>query len=109
LNARLQVKEVKNKFPGATVNDILTAVLVMMVRRYLESVNDPILARSDSLLRGNFPINMRRNANNPSVIPEAGNNFASGAFTFDFSYKDRVDLVWRVKRQIDLIKISPQV
>jgi hypothetical protein len=105
----LKVKEIKNKFPGATVNDVLTAVLVMMVRRYLESVNDPICSSAHSLLRGNFPINMRSNARNPNAIPEPGNNFAAGAFAFDFGYKDRVDLVWRVKRQIDLIKISPQV
>jgi hypothetical protein len=30
-----------------------------------------------------------------------------GTFLFDFKYKNYVDLVWRVKRQIDKVKLSP--
>lgn len=106
------MKEVKNRFPGATVNDVLTAVLVMMVRRYLQDRNDPSvldqnLGAASSLLRGNFPINMRSSTSTSSH--SSGNNFSSGAFVFDFDYSSRAELVWKVKRQIDLIKLSPQV
>ncbi len=99
------MKEVKNKFRGATVNDILTAVLNMMLRRYLIEVDDPVLRNPSALVRGNFPINMRK----PDSEIQLGNNFSAGSFTYDLEYESRIDLVWRVKRQLDAIKASPKV
>jgi hypothetical protein len=99
------VKEIKSKFSGATVNDVLTALLNMTVRRYFEEKNDAVLQMGTGSVRGNFPINMR----DPRAPIELGNRFSAGAFQFDFEYKSRIDLIWRVKRQVDAIKVSPQV
>ena len=99
------MKEIKNKFRGATVNDVLTALLNMTVKRYFEEKNDAVLHMGRGAVRGNFPINMR----DPGAPIDLGNRFSAGAFQFDFDYKSRIDLIWRVKRQVDAIKVSPQV
>ena len=101
-----KVKEVKNKFRGATVNDILSAVLNMAVKRYYEK-ECPGFLSSHPKVRALFPINMRKKGVDARV--SLGNCFSTGVFQFLFNYESRVDLVWKVKRQVDLIKISPQV
>ena len=119
-----QVKQIKNKFPGTTVNDILSAVLNMAVQRYYEEECPGFIA-SRPLVRALFPINMRRKAAQVGARAGAraeagvdmgggsslalGNCFSSGVYQFLFNYKTRTELVWQVKRQVDLIKISPQV
>ena len=101
-----KVKEIKNKFKGTTVNDVLSAVLNMAIRRYYEAECASFL-HSRPLVRALFPINMRTKG--ADARGSLGNCFSTGMFQFVFDYKSRTDLVWQVKRQVDLIKISPQV
>lgn len=103
-----KVKEIKNKFKGTTVNDILSAVLNMTVRRYYEAECTSFLD-SRPLVRALFPINMRQKGADVNTNGSLGNCFSTGVFQFLFDYSSRIDLVWKVKRQVDLIKISPQV
>jgi hypothetical protein len=103
-----KVKEIKNKFKGTTVNDILSAVLNMTVRRYYAAVFSSFLD-SRPLVRALFPINMRQKGADVNTNGSLGNCFSTGVFQFLFDYSSRIDLVWKVKRQVDLIKISPQV
>ena len=101
-----KVKALRRFLPGTTVNDILAAVLNMCICRYFEERGDPILHTKGAKVRANFPINMR--AKGESAKNSLGNRFSSGAFSFNLHYHSRVGLVWEVKRQIDLIKASPQ-
>jgi diacylglycerol O-acyltransferase len=101
-----EMKAVKNRFPGATLNDIMMAVMTASIKAYLEEVQDPSVTNGNRV-RGAFPINLR--SPNEPVLRNGDpmNKWAYGTFNFDFDYKSRIDLVWKVKRQIDKIKVSP--
>jgi len=101
-----EMKEVKNRFPGATLNDIMMAVMTASIRAYLEEVGDPAV-KNKSKVRGAFPINLRSPHEPVLKNGDPMNKWAYGTFRFDFNYKNRIDLVWKVKRQIDKIKVSP--
>lgn len=100
------MKEVKNRFPGATLNDIMMAVMTASIKAYLEEVNDPA-AHNGNKVRGAFPINLRSPKEPVLRNGDPMNKWSYGVFKFDFKYKNRIDLVWKVKRQIDKIKVSP--
>lgn len=101
-----EMKRVKEKFPGATLNDIMMAVMTATIRAYFEEVNDPVL-QNKGRVRGAFPINLR-NPHEPILRNnDPRNKWSYGNFTFDFQYKNRIELVWKVKKQIDKIKVSP--
>lgn len=101
-----EMKEVKNRFPGATLNDIMMAVMTASIRAYLEEVGDPAV-KNGNKVRGAFPINLRSPHEPILRNGDPMNKWAYGVFKFDFRYKNRIDLVWRVKRQVDKIKVSP--
>lgn len=106
-----EIKELKTHLKGGTVNDILMTVLTMTVKSYLKEVNDPMLKRhgSKALLRGSFPVSMRKSKepllkkNNPC------NKFQPLSFRFPFDHADPLDCFWKVKRSIDRAKVSPQL
>lgn len=101
-----EMKKVKDRFPGATLNDIMMAVMTATIRAYFEEINDPVL-KNKGRVRGAFPINLR-NPHEPVLRNnDPMNKWSYGNFTFDFQYKNRIELVWKVKRQIDKIKVSP--
>lgn len=101
-----EMKAVKNRFPGVTLNDIMMACMTGAIRSYLQEVNDPAVQKK-TLVRGAFPINLRSPHEPVLRNGEPMNKWAYGMFKFDFNYKTRIELVWKVKRQIDKIKISP--
>lgn len=100
-----KVKEIKNKLRGTTVNDILSAVLNMSIKRYYQEECGQLLNQRVKI-RAMFPINMRKKEEN--VIDSLGNRISSGVFEFIFRYSSRIDLVWKLKRQVDVMKLSPQ-
>jgi len=101
-----EMKAVKNRFPGATLNDIMMAVMTASIRAYLEEVGDPCVQKN-SKVRGAFPINLRSPHEPVLRNGDPMNKWSYGHFRFDFSYENRIELVWKVKRQIDKIKVSP--
>lgn len=106
-----EIKDIKSKFKGATVNDVLLTVLTMTVKAFLEEIDDPVLSlkNSKSPLRGNFPVNLRSSkeallkGNNPS------NKWQPLAFRFPFDFTTAVECLWKVKSQVDKAKVSPQL
>jgi len=101
-----EMKEVKNRFPGATLNDIMMAVMTASMKAYLEEVGDSA-AKGKKKVRGAFPINLRSPHEPVLRDGDPMNKWSYGIFKFDFNYKSRIELVWKVKRQIDKIKVSP--
>jgi len=106
-----EFKAIKMRFPGATLNDVMMALMTATVKAFYEEKGDPCV-KNGATIRGAFPINLRKPGKDPlrqhvdgQVDP--ANIWTYGLFKFDFQYKSYVDLVWRVKRQVDKIKISP--
>lgn len=102
-----QLKELRLKFPGTTLNDLMLAIMTGAVRSYLQEVNDPVVTNGNQL-RGSFNINMR--GKHETLLhngEDTRNKWTFGSFRYDFAYKSRIELVWRVKRQVDKIKLSP--
>jgi diacylglycerol O-acyltransferase len=97
------IKEIKSKFNGATVNDVLLSLMTMTLRKYHDEIGEPMPAR----LRGIFPINLRDPRDGPpaSIM---GNQFGNGVFSFPHAYDDPAALVKDVKAQLDYIKVSPK-
>lgn len=105
------IKAMKRKLENGTVNDVLLTILTMTVKAYMEEIDDPMLKSkgSKALLRGSFPVSLRKSnepilkGNNPS------NKWQPLAFKFPFDYRDPIDCFWKVKHQIDRAKVSPQL
>ena len=57
------VKEIKSKFAGATVNDVLLSLMTMTLRKYHDEIGEPMPSR----LRGIFPINLRDPRDGPAA------------------------------------------
>lgn len=98
-----EVKQLKNKFPGSTVNDVLLAVLSMALVKYLKEIDDPVLKKKNPTIRGNFPVNMK----GFSLKKASGNDFASIAFRFPLKFENRIEAMYKVKKQLDGLKASP--
>lgn len=102
-----KVKEIKNKFEGATVNDILITLLTITLKEYFKEEGDPI-AMKNSPIRGNFPVNTR-GPNQPILKDgDPNNEWSAVSFRFPFNYADPVDCVFKVKSKLDKLKVSPQ-
>jgi len=101
-----RVKEVKERFPGATVNDIMMATLTLSVKRFLEMRHGSSVGARVS---ATFPIN-RRAAGAQEKLDEStfGNKILIGRWPFDFSFKDRIECVWQTKDTAAWVKCSPQ-
>lgn len=105
-----KVIDVKKKFEGATVNDILVALLTLTVNAYfdeLEAKTGKSVVKRGQKLRAGFAISMRKKGEDPFRDGSPHNSIAQGLLKFYLKPKNCVDLVWRVKRQLDSIKLSP--
>ena len=100
-----RVQAIKNKFEGASVNDVLLTMVTLTVKSVLEEGNDPI-AKTNKL-SGNFPINMRKRGESGFRDGNPWNKVSYGKFTMPFKAKSRIEAVWKCKRQADLQKLSP--
>eukprot|EP00929_Paragymnodinium_shiwhaense_P070530 TRINITY_DN35713_c0_g1_i1.p1 TRINITY_DN35713_c0_g1~~TRINITY_DN35713_c0_g1_i1.p1 ORF type:complete len:546 (+),score=131.52 TRINITY_DN35713_c0_g1_i1:106-1743(+) len=100
-----QVKEVKARFEGATVNDVMMALLSMTLKRYLD-----MHGGSDGVrMSATFPINNRQDGAHAKLTEETfGNKILIGSWPFDFSFSDRIECVWRAKRTAAWVKNNPQ-
>eukprot|EP00924_Labyrinthula_sp_SR-Ha-C_P016913 augustus_masked-scaffold_6-processed-gene-18.66-mRNA-1 protein AED:1.00 eAED:1.00 QI:0/-1/0/0/-1/1/1/0/462 len=99
-----KVKEVKNKFKDATINDILFAVLNMAIVKYIKE-KDPKFKKKR--VRAGFLINMRPKGASLFRDGSPHNQIGQGFLRLRFKYKTRQRLVYEIKRDIDKIKVSP--
>ena len=102
-----KIKTVKSKFPGATVNDVLVAVLSMTIIQYLKNIDDPVLKKRSNRIRGNFPVNLRDPKKPILRDGDTSNDWGVASFRFPLKYKSRVDCFYKVKKQLDGLKSSP--
>eukprot|EP00929_Paragymnodinium_shiwhaense_P064223 TRINITY_DN32153_c0_g1_i1.p1 TRINITY_DN32153_c0_g1~~TRINITY_DN32153_c0_g1_i1.p1 ORF type:complete len:549 (-),score=87.98 TRINITY_DN32153_c0_g1_i1:179-1825(-) len=102
-----KVKEIKARFAGATVNDVMMALLTLSVKRYLDKHGHG--SSQKVRLSAVFPIN-RREGGVHARLTEAsfGNKILIGRWPFDFAFKDRIECVWRAKRTAAWLKHNPR-
>lgn len=101
-----EIKDIKNKFKDATVNDVFMALMTITVRSFLEEIGDPILKKKNKI-RGSIPVSRR--AKNEALLKggEPKNNWEPLTFRLPLDYKTPAGCVWKVKRIIDREKVSP--
>jgi NRPS condensation-like uncharacterized protein len=102
-----RVKAVKNKFEGASVNDIFAAVLAMTINACLKAKNDPLFGKEK--VTATFPIDMRRRNGAVSKF-EAGSpvNLSSlGEVKLVLNYKDPLDCVRKTMHKLNRVKRNP--
>jgi hypothetical protein len=103
--AKAKLREVAEKFGGATLNDVLMVVFSETMRLYFEKY-DP--ATLKNRVRANFPINMRPAGADHLDDKYFGNQFSQGQLRFPIHIEDPWAALPNIKKQIDTIKISPE-
>merc|ERR1712187_390386 len=101
------VKEVKNRFPGATVNDVLLTVVSLTLRRYYEEHGDNVL-KAKKRISANFPVNMRAPTEDVLSVASFGNRVSQAQFPFPIDINDPVEAMRAVMMQTERIKASPE-
>mmetsp|Transcript_37883 Transcript_37883/g.74005 ORF Transcript_37883/g.74005 Transcript_37883/m.74005 type:complete len:494 (+) Transcript_37883:76-1557(+) len=97
------VRNIKSKFPGCTINDVLTAVMGICLRRVYEEANDD-KALTWRGVTAALPVNCRPPGNH---CLEMGNKIGSRVVRLGMQHATRVDAVWRVMRQTTYFRLSP--
>jgi len=103
-----EVKSIKNKLAGATVNDIILALIAVAVRKSFEKTGDEaldVILKGKGKVRADFPVNMRTGKAEGGA--GLGNEFVLGTFRFPIKHSDPIDAVWQCKSRVDEIKVSP--
>jgi diacylglycerol O-acyltransferase len=101
-----RLKELKNLYAGATINDVLIALLTMTLRAYAEEVGDKAMLKNK--VTAQFPINTRSKKEGPFRNGDPRNKFSYGFMPFHISFKGSPSqLLWKTKRTLDKIKNSP--
>ncbi len=87
---------VKDRVSGATVNDVMMAVITLGLKRWCAATHDPLLATGNDL-RGSFLVNMRSaerdGAPPPSVDSFFGNDFVLVSTVYPIHERTRFDAV----------------
>lgn len=102
-----KVKQVKNKFEGATVNDVLIAVLNLAMLGYLKEQGLEPTELKRKQIRASFPINTRKQGEPLLKDDSPSNHFSMCFFNFVTEASSRIEMVHKVKQIIDKIKLSP--
>lgn len=104
-----RMKEVKNMYEGATLNDVLLANVCLTLREYYLKY-EPTVIEKKQKFRANFPISIRSKSEeaNMTSVDNFGNRFSSGICSFPIHIEDPVEMVVSIKKQIDKIKLSPE-
>ena len=101
------VKHIKNVVGGVTVNDVLVTLLNLTVIKYLRAEGVPPKTLKKKKIRLACPMSTRK-ANDPMMRDGSPNNkVARATFRLVMTYKNRLDLLHKVKARLDALKISP--
>jgi len=102
-----KVKEVAKHMGGASVNDVLMVVITKVLQAYFQE-HDPQVLQKKQSVRANFPISMRKSGADMFEEGNFGNQFVPGTIQFPMHCKEPAEILKAVKRQIDIIKVSPE-
>eukprot|EP00924_Labyrinthula_sp_SR-Ha-C_P015081 snap_masked-scaffold_9-processed-gene-7.38-mRNA-1 protein AED:1.00 eAED:1.00 QI:0/-1/0/0/-1/1/1/0/496 len=89
-----------------TINDLLMTVLSMTLRAYFEETGE---YRKGMKATANIPVSLKSlekpllEKNNP------GNKFTSYSFPYCLNYSDPIECLFKVKKSLDQVKVSPQL
>jgi len=101
-----EIKRLKNKMSGSTVNDVVMALMIMTIHKYYQMKGDietlDLIRKGKKSIRALFPVNMRR-----GNTVELCNDIVNGKLVCPGDFQDPVDCVWKVKTIVDTLKISP--
>lgn len=104
-----ELKAIKNKLPGATINDIVTAITTIAIRRYFEKTSDEVLTdHRRRAIHLTFAVNYRH----PSTTLEhliaegGGNRIVMGKLQVPLTFRCPIDAVWRCKLRMDIYKTT---
>ncbi len=101
-----RLKELKNLYQGATINDVLITLLTLTLRAYAEEVGDKAMLKNK--VTAQFPINTRSKKDGPFRNGDPHNKFSYGFMPFHIAHKGSpTNLLWKTKRTLDKIKNSP--
>jgi len=103
-----EVKALKDKMAGTTLNDVVIAILTMAIRKYFEKTGDAaldVVLKGKGKIRGDFPVNMRRGNEGEGI--DVRNIFCLASFAFPIDYSDPINAVWQCKATVDELKVSP--
>uniref|UniRef100_A0A7S3PM23 Diacylglycerol O-acyltransferase n=1 Tax=Aplanochytrium stocchinoi TaxID=215587 RepID=A0A7S3PM23_9STRA len=104
-----KLKDIKQKYKDATLNDIMVALLTLTLKAYLREVEGgEAFLKSKGKVRASFPINTRsKKAKTTFRDGSPNNNIALGMLQFPLKGNSRTKTVYTVKRKLDRIKLSP--
>ena len=101
------VKHIKNVVGGVTVNDVLVTLLNLTMINYLKAEGVAPRTLRKKKIRLACPMSTRK-ANDPMMRDGSPNNkIARATFRLVMTYKNRLDLLHKVKARLDALKISP--
>ncbi|CAJ1328294.1 unnamed protein product [Effrenium voratum] len=101
-----EIKAIKSKIRGATVNDVLMTLMCLTLRKYFQRYEPSTLKQS---VTATIPVSVRREGEEDIFNPMFfGNNFSQAQISFPLEVEDPMEAFRRVKSQIDVIKVSPE-
>eukprot|EP00527_Entomoneis_sp_CCMP2396_P004530 CAMPEP_0198145772 /NCGR_PEP_ID=MMETSP1443-20131203/25313_1 /TAXON_ID=186043 /ORGANISM="Entomoneis sp., Strain CCMP2396" /LENGTH=511 /DNA_ID=CAMNT_0043809497 /DNA_START=32 /DNA_END=1563 /DNA_ORIENTATION=- len=112
-----EIKTMKNKLPGTTINDIVMGIATIAIQDYFEKTNDPVLhkIKTDGKtgrknLHLQFTVNYRdRNTTTKDLVANTNNRLVVGQVSMPIGVKSPIDVVWDCKAKMDEFKISPVI
>mmetsp|Transcript_8905 Transcript_8905/g.10180 ORF Transcript_8905/g.10180 Transcript_8905/m.10180 type:complete len:474 (+) Transcript_8905:408-1829(+) len=104
-----KLKEIKNKYHDATLNDIMVALLTLTLHGYLDEVEGgKEFLKKKGRVRSSFLINTRSPKAKTTFRDGSPNNkIALGLLRFPLDVNSPANTVYKVKRQLDRVKLSP--
>ena len=101
-----EIKAIKSRISGATVNDVLMTLMSLTLRKYFMKYEASTLKQAVS---ATIPISVRKDAEVDIFNPKFfGNDFSMAQIHFPLKEEDPIKAFQKVKSQIDVIKVSPE-
>eukprot|EP00978_Attheya_sp_CCMP212_P009800 scaffold23358_cov47-Attheya_sp.AAC.4 len=108
-----EIKTMKNKLPGTTINDLVMGIATIAIQDYFEKTNDPVLHKiknGGKNLHLQFTVNYRdRNTTMEDLVANTNNRLVVGQVSMPIGVTSPIDVVWDCKAQMDEFKISPVI
>ncbi|CAK9000917.1 Diacylglycerol O-acyltransferase [Durusdinium trenchii] len=109
-----KIKQIKDKLEGATVNDVAMYLLTITLSKFFYEVNDTAVLNG-SRTTFQFPVSLRKRGESAFRDGEPHNHVGYGYMNLHVTKKppaemtddERLALFWKIKREIDAVKLSP--
>jgi NRPS condensation-like uncharacterized protein len=100
-----KVKAIKDRIPGATVNDVLLALTALSIREYYRKINEPIMS-TKSDIHGTLAVNTRPSGADYLSDQYFGNHIVIGTARYPL-HETRLQTVCSFRDQSRLRKAGP--